>query len=247
MITTKIMIDYNFNYHIFKNIWSQKQPFDATMCVKGQITGKDKYNISNICKKFRVKYWQIFHIAMQRINLQHLRKVQGVTQIQLAELTGYPQGFISQIENGKAPAPAAFVEKLQEVFKMSEAEIYSLRPAGEKEPPEDTGTSSAELAEIVRRFINMVERRDEKIAQLEAEIERLKAQLSATSSNWSCNKLKTNALQKSITKICGFHVFCLWHQQNYQCFSLVSNDKPLKAAMLFDTNIRPGFNDIDKF
>ena len=39
---------------------------------------------------------------MQRINLQHLRKVQGVTQIQLAELTGYPQGFISQIENGKA-------------------------------------------------------------------------------------------------------------------------------------------------
>ena len=33
-----------------------KQPFDATMCVKGQITGKDKYNISNICKKFRAKY-----------------------------------------------------------------------------------------------------------------------------------------------------------------------------------------------
>ena len=55
--------------------------------------------------------------------------------------------------------------------------------AGEKEPPEDTGTSSAELAEIVRRFINMVERRDEKIAQLEAEIERLKAKLSVTSSN----------------------------------------------------------------
>ena len=114
---------------------------------------------------------------MQRINLQHLRKVQGVTQIQLAELTGYPQGFISQIENGKAPAPAAFVEKLQEAFKMSEAEIYSLRPAGEKEPPEDTGTSSAELAEIVRRFINMVERRDEKIAKLEAEIERLNNRL----------------------------------------------------------------------
>ena len=55
--------------------------------------------------------------------------------------------------------------------------------AGEKEPPEDTGTSSAEMAEIVRRFINMVERRDEKIAQLEAEIERLKAKLSVTSSN----------------------------------------------------------------
>lgn len=120
---------------------------------------------------------------MQRINLQHIRKSQGITQMQLAEMTGYPQGFISQIENGKAGAPEAFVQKLQEVFKMSEAEIYSLRPAGEKEPPEDTGTSSAELAEIVRRFINMVERRDEKIARLEAEIERLKAQLSATSSN----------------------------------------------------------------
>ena len=33
-----------------------KQPFDATMCVKGQITGKDNYNISNICNKFRAKY-----------------------------------------------------------------------------------------------------------------------------------------------------------------------------------------------
>ena len=59
--------------------------------------------------------------------------------------------------------------------------------------------------------------------------------------------LKTIALQKSIAKKCGFHEFCQWRQQNYQCFSLVSNDKPLKAAMLFDTNIRPGFNDIDKF
>ena len=55
--------------------------------------------------------------------------------------------------------------------------------AGEKEPPEDTGTSSAELAEILRRFMNMIEHRDEKIERLEDEIERLKAKLSVTSSN----------------------------------------------------------------
>ena len=59
--------------------------------------------------------------------------------------------------------------------------------------------------------------------------------------------LKTNALQKSITKICGFHVFCLWRQQNYQCFSRVSDEKLLKAAMLFETNIQLGFLNIDKF
>lgn len=119
---------------------------------------------------------------MQRINLQHIRKSQGITQMQLAEMTGYPQGFISQIENGKVGAPEAFVQKLREIFKMSLAEIYSQQPMGETN--EDVSdASSAELAEIVRRFINMVERRDEKIAQLEAEIERLKAQLSAIASN----------------------------------------------------------------
>ena len=183
---------------------------------------------------------------MQRINLQHIRKSQGITQMQLAEMTGYPQGFISQIENGKVGAPEAFVQKLREIFKMSLAEIYSQQPMGETN--EDVSdASSAELAEIVRRFINMVERRDEKIAQLEAEIERLKAQLSAIASNWSCNILKTNALQKSIAKKCGFHEFCQWRQQNYQCFSRVSDEKLLKAAMLFETNIRLGFLYIDKF
>lgn len=119
---------------------------------------------------------------MQRINLQYIRKSQGVTQMQLAEMTGYPQGFISQIENGKVGAPEAFVQKLREIFKMSLAEIYSQQPMGETN--EDmSDASSAEVCEIVRRFMNMVERRDEKIERLEAEIERLKTQLSATSSN----------------------------------------------------------------
>lgn len=110
---------------------------------------------------------------MQRINLQYLRKAQGITQMQLAELTGYPQGFISQIENGKAGAPEAFVQKLQEIFKMSEAEVYSERPVGEKKVLEEVKDPSADMSDIVRRFLNMVERRDEKIERLEAEIERL--------------------------------------------------------------------------
>ena len=117
---------------------------------------------------------------MQRINLQYIRKSQGITQMQLAEMTGYPQGFISQIENGKVGAPEAFVQKLREIFKMSLAEIYSPQPMGETSE-EISDASSAEVCEIVRRFMNMVERRDEKIERLEAEIERLKAQLNASS------------------------------------------------------------------
>lgn len=119
---------------------------------------------------------------MEHINLQYIRKSHGLTQRQLAEKTGYPQGFISQIENGKAPAPALFVAKLQEIFRMSNAELYSQQPIGEQETQE-AGDPQADVREIVRRFINMVERRDEKIERLEAEIERLKAQLSAVSSN----------------------------------------------------------------
>lgn len=115
---------------------------------------------------------------MEHINLQYIRKSHGLTQRQLAEKTGYPQGFISQIENGKAPAPAPFVVKLQEIFRMSNAELYSQQPTGEQETQE-TGDPQADVREIVRRFINMVERRDEKIERLEVEIERLKAQLKA--------------------------------------------------------------------
>lgn len=118
---------------------------------------------------------------MQRINLQRIRKSQGITQMQLAEMTGYPQGFISQIENGKVGAPDAFVQKLRELFKMSLAEIYSPQPQGENEDAVEANATTAELAEIVRRFINMVERRDEKIEQLEAEIERLNSLLKAAS------------------------------------------------------------------
>ena len=114
-------------------------------------------------------------MATQQINLQYIRKAHGLTQIQLAEITGYPQGFISQIENGKASAPEAFVRKLCDLFKMSENEIYSSQPTGEKENVDAPDGIHTDLGEIVRRFINMVERRDEKIEQLEAEVQRLRS------------------------------------------------------------------------
>ena len=116
---------------------------------------------------------------MEHINLQYIRKSHGLTQRQLAEKTGYPQGFISQIENGKAPAPAPFVVKLQEIFRMSNAELYSQQPIGEQ-VSQEAGDPQADVREIVRRFSNMVvESRDEKIERLEAEIAQLKAQLKA--------------------------------------------------------------------
>ena len=117
---------------------------------------------------------------MRQLDLQKIRGEQKVTQLRLAELTGYPQGFISQIERGKSPAPVAFVRKVQEVFGIVDLEPYLIPDEidlAKEQQIAELEEAKNEERQIVQRLLTMLENRDARIMKLEAENDRLKVEL----------------------------------------------------------------------
>ena len=119
---------------------------------------------------------------MRQLDLQKIRGEQKVTQLRLAELTGYPQGFISQIERGKAPAPDAFIKKLQDVLGIDDLEPYLIPDeidlAKEQQIAELEGSRN-EDREMMKRLLSMLESREARIVKLEEQIDRLNEKLEA--------------------------------------------------------------------
>ena len=134
----------------------------------------------------------------RRLDLQEIRVKHKITQQKVAAVTGYPQSFISQIERGKVSVPLAFIEKLRSEFNIEDVDDYVTYIEVNKAPTETAEPIEAEQPKEVQvesrdavqetfptadqitisrlvELLNKSERRNEK---LEAEIERLKAELS---------------------------------------------------------------------
>lgn len=112
---------------------------------------------------------------LRKLDLRKLRNDHNVTQIRLAELTSYPQSFISQIETGKVSVPDSFMKKLEEVLGIKDFEPYLVG-----ELPENPGALSEEVNEdkrTIARLLDIIERRDEQIKILTEENSRLTKEL----------------------------------------------------------------------
>ena len=119
---------------------------------------------------------------MRQLDLQKIRKEHKVTQQRLAELTKYPQSFISQIERGRVDAPQKFLDKLSELLGINDFEPYLLPDKAEvkevqapAEPKQET--KKDEEQSTISRLLDMLERRDQRITELENEIRTLHQQL----------------------------------------------------------------------
>ena len=120
---------------------------------------------------------------MRQLDLQRIRKEHNVTQLRLAELTKYPQSFISQIERGRVDAPEKFYKKLTEVLGIKDFEPYMLperveivdqKPQVQSEAQNNEPcTTSSEEQKIASRLLDMIDRRDQRISELESENKRL--------------------------------------------------------------------------
>lgn len=120
---------------------------------------------------------------MRQLDLQRIRKEHNVTQLRLAELTKYPQSFISQIERGRVDAPEKFYKKLTEVLGIKDFEPYMLperveivdsKPQVQPEAQNNEPCSnSSEEQKMASRLLDMIERRDQRISELESENKRL--------------------------------------------------------------------------
>lgn len=113
------------------------------------------------------------------VDLKAFRKVNSLTQIELAEFFGVGQGFISQMEKGDRPIPREYISKILantygwDVSMLTESQPEN--PVVEK--PEDAGTIERLFALIddqraeIKMLLNMLKEKDEKIEELRKELD----------------------------------------------------------------------------
>lgn len=109
----------------------------------------------------------------RNLDLQRVRKDYKVTQQRLAELTKYPQSFISQIENARVSPPEAFITALTSVLGIADIEPYFIPTPEEKavkEAHSEVEDRISEQQSTINRLLDMLDRRDERIKELEAEL-----------------------------------------------------------------------------
>lgn len=132
---------------------------------------KDKNIISIYHYDLSINFLIIFSMRRRIIDLQRLRRDHKITQQRLALLTKYPQSYISQIENGRVDANDRFLTTLAEVLGIKDLEPY-FSPSPEEKSMQQANNPS-DLQGTINRLLDMLDRRDERIRELETENKRL--------------------------------------------------------------------------
>ncbi len=116
----------------------------------------------------------------RNLDLQRVRKDYKVTQQRLAELTKYPQSFISQIENARVSPPEAFITALTSILGINDIEPYFIPTPEEKavmDAHSEIDSRISEQQSTINRLLDMLDRRDERIKELEMELKQYHSML----------------------------------------------------------------------
>lgn len=90
---------------------------------------------------------------MPRYDITRLRKENGMSQSELANLLQITQSFLSAIENGKSPLPIEKEDKLREVFGIQNLSDYVLDRKPETEGKKLTEMTDSDLFnQLLSRF-----------------------------------------------------------------------------------------------
>ena len=88
---------------------------------------------------------------MPRFDISRLRKENGMSQSELANLLQITQSFLSAIENGKSPLPIEKEERLCEVFGLSNLKEYIL---DKKFEPMDTKVTDMTDSDLFNQLLS---------------------------------------------------------------------------------------------
>lgn len=122
---------------------------------------------------------------MQRLDLKRIRRERKLTQVKLSEMTGYPQGFISQMENGNEAIPKSFITILADKLQIANIDQYFVDDDKDAEARKVLNSCIGRNARwqngssdsTIQRLLTMVERKEEKIDDLEAEMREMRAKI----------------------------------------------------------------------
>lgn len=97
---------------------------------------------------------QIFFKMNIGIAIKELRKLKGLSQIELARAANITQAALSQIENGKRPGEGT-VKKISQALNISEAHLY-IYGIEKKDVPENKRQIYEQLFPVIKDLLNKV-------------------------------------------------------------------------------------------
>lgn len=93
-------------------------------------------------------------------DLKQFRKLRRLSQIQFSDKTGYNQGYISNIENGRELVSDKFLDKIEAVFDidLSEYKSYNVETPVVSEPGASYIDYKAKYLEILEDYKRLADR-----------------------------------------------------------------------------------------
>ena len=107
---------------------------------------------------------------IKKLDLKRIRKERGLTQNQLAKMLNYPQSYISYIESFRSSPSQEFQDRIKNVLKIEDLALYEVTQEEGIEGLKTFLTRIDEQQNTINRLLDMLDRRDERIKELEQEV-----------------------------------------------------------------------------
>ena len=110
------------------------------------------------------------------LDIKQLRADLGITQLELSKKLNTPQGYLSQVENGKRKPSKELIEKLKSLLgKKVKIDKYWIIKQQQK-TINNTASTEQQLSAI-EKLISMLEKSQARVEALELENKQLKAEI----------------------------------------------------------------------
>ena len=114
------------------------------------------------------------------LDVKQLRSDLGITQLELSKKLNTPQGYLSQVENGKRRPSKELIEKLKSLLgKRKKLDKYWV--AKQPQKPVDnqlnSDTSSAQQLSAIEKLISLLDKSQARVEALEVEKQKLKKEI----------------------------------------------------------------------
>lgn len=114
------------------------------------------------------------------LDVKQLRTDLGITQLELSKKLNTPQGYLSQVENGKRKPSKELIEKLESLLgKRKKIDKYWVAKQPQKTVVNqlNSDANSAQQFSLIEKLISLLDKSQARVEALEIENQKLKAEI----------------------------------------------------------------------
>ena len=126
------------------------------------------------------KVFNTLNMEVKFLDVKQLRTDLGITQLELSKKLDTPQGYLSQVENGKRKPSKELIEKLKSLLgKRKKIDKYWVAKQPQKPIVNqlNSDTNSAQQLSAIEKLISLLDKSHARVEALELENKKLKEEI----------------------------------------------------------------------